>query len=168
METKSVSITTISDEGKKSGIFFRSPIQKVYKESFSMDENIEGVYGWRRRALYQIIPFLLNIRVWFKVKEWEKNEDFAGMKVRELCSPIYFERQTRTVLHKIVNHPTISEIEAYGWEPYKNYCSGDAEKEVAIIKFKDGKKIKKITKGSFNYCYAHVVEQELKQGLTLL
>lgn len=165
LESK-VQFFTLENEGIEKGVYFRFPLQKVYKESFSFNDENECVSGWRNRAIKQVIPFLLNIRMWFKCKEWLEEDDFAGIRVKELCSPIYFIRKVRTATHKILNHPFITEINVYGYEPYKNYCAGAAEREVTIIKFKDNSKNRVVKYEKFHYVYAHVVEQELKQGLT--
>lgn len=161
---KLIAISTLIVEGKEHGIFFRNPIQTVTKDSYSGE-----CYHWRDTALFKVIPFLLNIFTWFKCKKWfENDEDLAGIKVKELCSPIYFTRDVRRATHFINDHPAIQEIDVYGWEPYKNSCGGAAEKEIAVFIFKNGKKKKMVTKESFNYFYNHVIKDMITTNLVFI
>lgn len=163
----SISITSILPEGTEYGIFFRNPIQKVYKDNF-----LGECYNWKKTAIFKLIPFLLNVKLWFKCTKWFKIDsldDLAGFNVKELCFPIYFKREVRRAFHKLTNHPTIKEIKVYGWEPYKNHCGGAAEKEIATFFFHDGSKQTFVsTEGSFHYAYKHIIEDMIKKDLVFI
>jgi hypothetical protein len=155
--TNKPEVMTYQQESVVCGIFFRSPIQKVMKNYFPY-ENEECSSGWWIRAKKQIIPKLLNLDTWMKYPKWEESDSFAGMYVKEICSPIYFKRKQRQAIHRITNH-NIESVHVKGWEPYKNSTAGAAEKEVAIITFINGEKCKVVTRERFNYYYGHVVEE---------
>ncbi len=159
-----MNITTFDSEGTVKGVFFRWPIQKVTKQDYVFSENEESCYYWREKAVKRIIPFLLNIRVWFKCKVWSEQDNLAGITVNELCSPIYFSRYQRTAFHKLYNHPVINSINVTGYEPYKNQCYGSAEKEKTVIDFKDGSSKIITRRGQFHYLYKHIIEQEFSNN----
>lgn len=148
-----ITFTSVISEFEKTGIFFRFPIQRVFKEGQ------EG-YNWRKNAIKKIFPFLLNIKIYKRSLDTILDTYYSGFYVNELCSPIYFNRTTRKAFYMFSNHPEIDYIKSEGYEPYKNDCSGSCEKETTIIKFKSGIKQKIIHTKSFHYTYKHIIEEE--------
>lgn len=150
-----ITFTSIISKFEKTGIFFRSPIQRVFKDTYDGE-----AFTWRETAIKKIIPFILNMKLYKHSKTFLEESNCAGLYVNELCSPIYFNRTTRKAFYMFSNHPEIDYIKSEGYEPYKNDCSGSCEKETTIIKFKSGIKQKIIHTKSFHYTYKHIIEEE--------
>lgn len=150
-----VFMTCNSHDFSERGIFFRWPFQKVNKDGYGSGE----CFDWYDRAKRWFFPRLYNWRVFKMLPEWSKSDNFAGVNVIEMCSPIYFDRVSRKAFYTFYNH-NISSIEVYGYEPYKNHCAGAAEKEIARFTLEDGTTYDIVTRGKFHYTYQHTVEQE--------
>lgn len=150
------------EEKTEKGIFFRSPIQRVEKETYSFGDGKDYAYYWLNTAKKYVIPYLLNCITYNSKKKFVEENDAAGIVVNELCWPIYFYRNVRRSYFRLENHPDgIKEIFSWGEEPYKNNCSGACMFEKTKIVFGNGD-VKKIYRGSgsFHYTYAHVIEEE--------
>ena len=145
----------LTNEGPEKGIFFRSPIQFVYYDWYSMD--------WGESKYPMGIHRILNIFRMKKARNHAKHDNAAGFKFYEFAWPIYFSRKFRSLEY-------ISEkiqISSYGYEGYKNHCSGYCEKETTTFKFKFGGLVKtliKVNHKEYNFTYKSSVEKFIKEN----
>ena len=140
-------ITTIEDNKKVNGIFWRSPFQ----------ECLIDFYGFNVVEL-SLLEKLIN----FKKLKTAIKEGWEGMAIKTLVFPIYFTRFQRKSVHKFSDHCTLDHIISIGWDPYDNQVGGSAEKEVTTFYYKDNTSVKVVTKNEYKYTYKHVVENEFK------
>jgi hypothetical protein len=152
---------TIEKETTSYGIFFRRPVQKINIETCPYPDDEICAATWLKRNRFNPITRLLNFgRFNQYIKFMEEVEDAAGIKVRVLTFPIYFKRNIREAFHKFPEDHMINNVYSWGYEPYKNKCSGAAEVEYTKIKFNDGTEKKIVERKSFHYTYKHVIEKE--------
>lgn len=142
----------IENNGIQNGIFFRSPIQRVMYDWM----NLYGPHwpNW--------FHWILNIFLFHKAKEHEKKENAAGFWFYEFALPIYFKRKFRSL--EYVSQDLC--ISSYGYEGYKEYCSGHCKVEKTKMIFTIGnEKIVKhfVRNNEYHYTYKHVVQKFIKE-----
>lgn len=170
METKVVNYKDYvinTESGVESGIFFRSPIQRIEYDAYDYDCEQSA---WRYlhllenpiRKLFEIA--LGNLCVVKHIEKWADECDWGGVTVNKLCIPIYFKREYRK-LHAISQGDNnIKEIFSYGYESPFELCAGGCDKELTKIIFKSGKSIKIKKVSSYNYTYEHIIKEIIDSG----
>lgn len=155
--------TVISEKYTAHGIFFRSPIQKVFRDAYYVglvkgNPRVINAYKYRDavkkpiRRFYEVL--LGNWKVVRNIEKWSQDIEFGGVTTKMLCSPIYFKREERRLVAiDTSGQQNISEIRSRGYESEFETCSGNCEKEWTIIKLKNGKKIRKVCRDSYFYTY---------------
>ena len=162
-EYKNYTIDT--EEGEQKGIFFRNPLQKIYYEAYcnvpdpkmSAWVYLEAIAKNPIRRFYERI--IGNGQVIKNIREWAEHDNWAGFKAYRLFSPIYFTRQYRKLTAQSDVDNFILAVESYGYEPPFNITSGTCHIEKAVIRLRDGKRVKITRKGNYHFTYAHVVTE---------
>lgn len=158
----------ITEEGVEYGIFFRNPIQRVLANYDTyLDTGVEAwtvVEKYKKSPLYRLLQNAIgNKRAFVEMSQDMEDQpyDVAGHDINELCSPIYTKRVYRKSSAMLgVNNP-IKSVKSYGFEGYKEYCSGSCEAEKTVIIKRDGGRIVVEKKDQFHYTYAHIIKEEL-------
>ncbi len=163
--------TIITKEYREYGIFFRSPIQKVYYDTYC--NNPLSAYAFANRvvksniyALYQML--IGNGKILKQLPDMVDRVDWAGFEANKLCFPIYFSRNCRT-LKCILNDPegienNILSVSSYGFEEHWETVSGGCKLERTKVKLKSGKTIRRKRSNSYHYTFAHVIKELIATG----
>lgn len=163
--------TIITRDYKEYGIFFRSPIQKVYYDTYS--DSPLSAYRFANRvvkstiyALYQTL--IGNGKVLKQLPDMVDRVDWAGFEANKLCFPIYFSRNCRS-LKCILNDPkgmknNILNISSYGFQDQWETTSGGCKVEKTRIKLKSGETIRRKRFNSYYYTFAHVIKELIDTG----
>lgn len=162
-------VITTSDNMVK-GIFFRSPIQPIDKDTYAEDEfhsawvYLNKLKENRFRRFWE--KLLGNKKVVNNIEKWSESMDWGGCRVNILASPIYFYRQQRK-LEAICTNPdcNIQKIESYGYESQWNYCGGACVVEKTVITLKNGKKMHITRNDYYHFTYEHIIEKIIEKGV---
>ncbi len=139
-------VTTIEDNKKVKGIFLRAPIQKYAIDFFNFD----------RKYKLSLLEKLVN----FKRLKLAKKEDWDGIIINVVVSPIYFTRYQRKATHKFFNHDVLDKIISIGWDPYDDQVGGAAEKEITTFYYKDNTTTKTVNKEEYKFTYNHIIKEK--------
>lgn len=172
---KSKNYSMFYDEGSEYGIFLRSPIQKKYFEIYScnLNDDIDRyVYSVQRNPLRRLWEKIIgNSKLIKDIGKWI-NDDLPGFEVKVLTSPIYFKREYQALLVTL-NNPkdkiNIFSVDSYGYhnDKYISY-SGECDKEVTKISYKDGTVNKSIRRHEdYRFTYPHIVEKMLVENFEI-
>ena len=165
--------TVISDKYTAYGIFFRSPIQKVFRDGYYVgivedNPRVMNAYEYRDavkkpiRRFYEIL--LGNGKIVRNIEKWSQNTEFGGVTTKMLRSPIYFKREERSLVAiDTSGQQNISEIRSRGHESDLETCAGSCEKERTTIKLKNGKKIRKVCRDEYFYTYYTTIEDLVEE-----
>ena len=157
------------EQGTQFGIFFRSPIKKIYFNAYYCNNPTISAYVYKDRLkksihrLYEII--IGNKDIVDNIEEWSQNNNWAGFYANTLISPIYFSRNYRR-LKTVSSNPnnTIRKVVSYGYEGPYNYCFGACHIERTRIILKNGKRIRLKVKDRFRYTYTHIIEEMISSS----
>ena len=156
-------------EGTERGIFFRSPLQKVFFDPYNLDDNNKYTKNYLRkiknpiRRFYEIL--IGNKDVVNNIDTWLSQIGFGGCQITVFCAPIYFNREYRK-LTAVSTSTTdnISSIISYGYESEFNWCSGDCVIEKTTIKLKTGRKLRIKRNEQYHYTYRHIIKDIIDTG----
>lgn len=165
---KDYTIMTINTTEK--GIFFRSPIQAIDKDTYAEDEFYSA---WAYREQLKASKFkrfyeklIGNKKVVDNIEKWSESMDWGGCRVNILASPIYFKRKMRKLIAICTNPDcNIQKIESYGYESQWNYCGGACVVEKTIITLKNGKKMRVTRNDYYHFTYEHIIEEIIGKGV---
>lgn len=164
--------TIITRNYTEYGIFFRSPIQKVYYDTYNPNQTLSA-YQFANRAVksnlfafYQIL--IGNGKILKQLPDMVDMVDWAGFRANRLCFPIYFSRNCRS-LRCILNDPekmenNILSISSYGFEDQWETVNGGCKVERTKIKLKSGKTIRYKREVSYHFTFAHIIEGIISTG----
>ena len=152
-----------ADEGVELGIFFRLPIRKViyssadyYNTGFYISDYITKCQTKLGRLWQYILGNKQAVNDILD-PEYFENEEYIGLEVNKVVSPIYFRRNYRTMLCLNMDGDAIVEwIDSRGYnDKYTESLSG-CNREVTKIHFKYKKTDSRIRTGK-NYLYTNSV-----------
>lgn len=151
-------------QGFKSGIFFRSPLQKIDREFMAWSEDDISYFNSLDNKFIRIIETIIgNGKIIKNMKDMIDN-DYCGAVFNKLCSPIYFKRQCRELTAISQNDDNnIKEIVSCGYESEFETCSGGCVVEKTKFRLKNGKTITYKLKNAYNYTYEHIVKEILDE-----
>ena len=152
-----------ADEGVELGIFFRLPIRKVIYSSadyYNTGFYISDYIAKCQTKLGRLWQYILGNKQAVNDildPEYFENEEYIGLEVNKVVSPIYFRRNYRTMLCLNMDGDAIVEwIDSRGYnDKYTESLSG-CNREVTKIHFKYKKTDSRIRTGK-NYLYTNSV-----------
>ena len=155
-----------AEEGEENGIFFRTPLQKVFFDAYYG----EPISAWKYlndiknpiRRLYEIL--IGNGDIVKNIQKWSANINWGGFDGHIICSPIYFKRKYRKLTAHSCTNNNISKIKSYGYEGKFNAVAGACHVEKTVIHLSNGKTIKLKRKGKYYFTYTHIVEEIIDTG----
>lgn len=163
-----------TEEGTEKGIFFRSPIQKVFFDGYNFEAKMSAwdYLGAIENPFRRFFEILMGNREIIKHgNEWSDDISFGGFYVNILCFPVYFHREYRklnAVLSQAFSASPVNEnivtIVSHGYESQYNECAGACAIEKTTIYLRNKKKIKKKKKEYYYYTYSHVVKKIIDTG----
>ena len=161
-------ITT--EKGEEKGIFFRSPIQKVFFDAYydraklSFWDFVVAVKNPIRKFYEILLGNWKNIK---NIEEYSQDPNLAGVELNILCSPIYFKREYRKLSATSCGNHNIKEIKSYGYESPYNNCSGTCDIERTTLYLSNSvskrKKVKIKRTDAYEFTYAHIVKKIIDQ-----
>lgn len=158
----------IIEKGVEKGIFFRSPLQKVFFDAYYGETKLSAwkyanSIGNPIRKFYEIL--IGNGRYVKNIKQWLDDIDFAGFHGNIMCFPIYFKREYRKLVAQSCGNDNIQKIESYGYESEFEYCGGCCDIEKTIFHLSNGKSIRIKRRKTFHFTYMHIIEQIINTGI---
>lgn len=151
----------------KKGLFFRSPFFKQYYDYYSLWAAMDGFFPDPEKPGF--ILWLLNPKkTWDELREHMTQDNFAGMYLWNVRSPIYFKRNIREA--HVISKDDAIHIHVLGYhfdnEPVAGYC----QDETTTIKV-NGKVLHKYSSYTGEGCtknyrmvYQHILEQFVKNN----
>jgi hypothetical protein len=126
-----------TEKGTEKGIFFRSPIQKVYFDAY-YDEDTFSAWEYKTRIKNPLVKFIEilkgNKHIVHNINQWADEDNWAGFDANILRSPIYFWREYRKLTAESASPDTnIKSINSYGFESQYNTCGGSCKIEKTIF-----------------------------------
>jgi len=167
-DNKKNNIVIYTNEIKKRGIFFRSPIQKVsFHEDFDDTYPFEVYHyidSYKKSVFRRFYERLIgNGKIIKNGEKWSKEENFYGFSANILVFPIYFWRKERILEAVSYDDTLIKKVKSHGYESRYNDCSGACTIEKTTVYLKDGlrkgKKIHICKKGEYHFTYSHITEK---------
>lgn len=155
----------ITEEGTEKGIFFRSPLQKIFFDAYYGDMKFNAFEYAKAiknpiRRFYEIL--IGNKDIVNNINRLLDRGDWAGFDAYVIVSPIYFKRRYRKLRAYTPNKDlTVKEIKSYGYELGFEFCAGECHIEKTKIFMRDGNVITSKRNDKYNYTYMHVVKQEI-------
>lgn len=130
---------------------------------FSHDPNVWNYLDRTKNPIWCFFQILIgNYTIIRHLKEWIKEDDFAGFTANTICSPIYFKRKSRCIEAISNSDDTkIDNIISYGYEDEFINISGQCIKEKTTITFKNSEKITMINKDEYEYTYIHIIKSAI-------
>ena len=157
-----------SEDGNQKGIFFRSPLQKVYFDTYNCGDYRFSAYRYSRNLTFIRIIYEYLIGNGYIVKnifKWIDEIEFGGFYGNILCSPIYFNRNYRKLTaHSSSDSDNIQSIKAYGYESQFNECAGKCTVERTKIRLKNGKTVRIKIRDEYHNTYSHIIEGIINSG----